>query len=243
MPWPPRSMLPPPRRPSHPDHARRPAVARRRTLRPPRKASDRSPEGQSENEFKPRPVVVEQGATCDVDDGSALVGQSAAGEHIANEVHVAGLTLRAWTHHARRPASVRFGPHGPALRAPRLGIIRLLRQLAVLRSDAAKQDLEVLPVSAGRASLVRRRPAQITSRFVRYPGIAGDLAIPTEHDCAGIAATCPILAPLPQRLAGLTSPSWESHRGNPAFRSPHRNDAGSRRRRRGGNIRSAARSG
>ena len=161
MPWPPRSMLPPPRRPSHPDDARRPAVARRRTLRPPRKASDRSPRSG------PRPVVAEQDATCDVDGGSALVGQSAAGEHIANEVRVAGLTLRARTHHARRPASVRFGPRGPALRAPRLGIIRLLRQFAVLRSNAAKQDLEVLPVSAGCASLVRRRPAQITSRFVR----------------------------------------------------------------------------
>ena len=55
---------------------------------------------------------------------------------------------------------------GRALRPPSLGIVRLLRQITVLRGNPEEHGLEFPAVSAGCASLVRGRPAQIAPRFV-----------------------------------------------------------------------------
>src|SRR5205807_4231189 len=51
----------------------------------------------------------------------------------------------------------------PAFGPPLLGIVYLLCQVAVLRSDSEKQRFDFLVISAGCASLVRGCPAQISA--------------------------------------------------------------------------------
>jgi hypothetical protein len=57
----------------------------------------------------------------------------------------------------------------PAFGPPLLGIVYLLCQVAVLRSDSEKQRFDFLVISAGCASIVRGCPAQIAPRFVCLP--------------------------------------------------------------------------
>src|SRR5260221_5745403 len=79
------------------------------------------------------------------------------------------------------------------LQAGALGIVYLLCQVAVLRSNLEKQRFEFLVVSAGCASLVRGCPAQIALRFVSLLYHRASLSRATGDDYLEIAAVWSVL--------------------------------------------------